>query len=211
MKKLFKTLVLTLSLILSFSTVSVFATTTNESSDNLNRYIKSELETFIKENNLNIEINNINFKLKKSSNRTELEKDINKIKESLLTYKKTSVQEHEIQPYIVNKGSYYIAKVWSGVPSVGHGYINQDFSVRISNGKITSVNLLGSSYQTGFTFARWNPNRSWTTLSQNNTHLAIRMKGVLNYTFNIFEGGMDATFVEDVKVSNGKLVSCYTC
>lgn len=210
MKRLLKTLVLTLSLILSFSTVSVFATT-NEYSEGLNDYIKSELETFIKQNNLNIELNNINFKLKKSLNKTELDEDINKIKESLLAYRKTTIHEHEIQPYIVDKGSYYTAKVWSGVPSIGHGYINQDFSVNISNGRITSINILGNSYQTGFTLAVWNPNRSWTTLTQNNTHLGIHMKGVLNYTFNIVQGGMDATFVEDVKVSNGKLVPCYTC
>lgn len=210
MKRLLKTLVLTLSLILSFSTVSVFATT-NEYSEGLNDYIKSELETFIKQNNLNVELDNINFKLKKEPNKIELQEDIEKLKESLLMSQKTSIQESDIQPYFVDKGTYYIAKVWSGVPSVGYGYINQDFSVKISNGKITNVNILGSSYQTGLTYAKWNPNRSWPTLSYNDTHLAIRMKGVLNYTFNIFEGGMDATFVEDLKVSNGKLVSCYTC
>lgn len=212
MKRLLKSLMLTVLLIFSFSMVSVFATT-NQSSDMLNAYIKDELEAFIQENNLDIELSNINFSLKKPLNKIELEKNIDTIKESLLVSKKrqTIINEFELQPYILNRGSYYISQVWCGVPGVGYGHINQDFSAKISNGKITNIRLLGASYKTGYTIARWSPNRSWTILSKNNTHLSIYMKGVLNYTFNIFDGGMSATFRENIKVSNGKLVSCYSC
>lgn len=214
MKSLFKKITLTLTLLLSLNTIPAFASTTNEETiENLNAYIKTELEEFIKQNDISIEIDDINFKLKNDNipSKDDVEKDIETLKESLLMNQKSSVEKQEIQPYLVNNGSYYTAKVWSGVPSFGYGYIQQDFSAKISSGKITSISMLGSSYQTGLIYAKWNANRSWTEMSQNNTHVAIYMKGVLNYTLNIFEGGVAATFVEDLKVSNGKLVTCYTC
>ena len=44
---------------------------------------------------------------------------------------------------IINNGSYYTARVWSGVPAIGHGYINQDFRVTISGGRVISTNFWG--------------------------------------------------------------------
>lgn len=185
----------------------------NIKTEALNYHIKTELERFIKENNIHVKIDDINFKLKEENTKdieSKINQDIEYLKESLLKTK-MSVSESEMQPYLVNKGSYYTAKVFSGIPSLGVGHIQQDFKATISNGKISKVSLLGNSYQTGILYAKWNPTRSWTTLSKSNKHLAIRMKGVLNYTLNIFEGGYSATFVEDVKVSGSKLVECYEC
>lgn len=102
---------------------------------------------------------------------------------------------------IVKKRGYYIAKVWMGVPAIGHGYVNQDFNAtKGSNNRITNLKLLGSSYATGITLGGWTHNRSWTEVRHSTAD--IRMKGVIHYVFKGSPIRISATFKKTFKRSD---------
>lgn len=55
----------------------------------------------------------------------------------------------------------YTSSVFSGVPAGGACWVKQDFRATVTNYKVTSKSLLGSSYQTGVCVFQWSPNYSW--------------------------------------------------
>lgn len=207
-------------MIILTNNINVFANNLNanniESNINsnldINEIIENELNSFIIENDLNIKLSNFNFKINSNNENninTELNKFIDIMKENLLKMS-TKSYDQNINTYLEDRGSYYVSEVWSGVPSLGWGYIKQHFKANISNGKINSIEMLGNSYQDGLTYAKWTPNRSWAEISSSKRHVDIYMNGVLNYTLNVFEGGMEATFLEELSVgNNGRLEEMY--
>lgn len=55
----------------------------------------------------------------------------------------------------------YTASVSSFLVQLGVTWIKQDFQATVSNGKVTSKKMLGSSYSTGVGLGAWNHVRSW--------------------------------------------------
>src|SRR5699024_4260820 len=87
------------------------------------------------------------------------------------------IQSNEFTPQtIVDRGSYYIAKVWAVVPGLGHGYINQDFRVVRSSSRFSNINLIGSSYKSGVFLSSWTHNRSWYEMFSSARSADIKMK-----------------------------------
>lgn len=100
----------------------------------------------------------------------------------------------------------YTASVESMVPAIGWGYINQDFKANVSSSKISSVTLVGSSYSTGFTLGRWEPNYSWSVISSNKQYCQIHMKGTISYLWNELNIKNACTFLDTFKASGSTLV-----
>lgn len=56
-----------------------------------------------------------------------------------------SFENHSIQTRsIVDRGSYYIAKVESLVPAIGWGYICQDFQATVNSGRISNIHPISN-------------------------------------------------------------------
>lgn len=107
----------------------------------------------------------------------------------------------EISPLsVIDKGSYYVARVWAGVPSGGWGYINQDFTASNLNNKIHNIKLIGPSYKSGVLVGSWSHNRSWFEVQRYAVQADIRMKGVIEYIFKGSPISLPATFLKTVSV-----------
>lgn len=100
----------------------------------------------------------------------------------------------------------YTASVESMIPAIGWGYIKQDFTANVSSSRISSVSLVGSSYDTGFTLGSWEPNYSWTDISSNKQFVQIHMKGTINYLWEGLNISKDCTFLDTFKASGSSLV-----
>lgn len=73
----------------------------------------------------------------------------------------------------------YTSSVFSGVPAGGACWVKQDFRATVTNYKVTSKSLLGSSYQTGVCVFQWSPNYSWfegnlNVLSKGTFHAVVK-------------------------------------
>lgn len=119
----------------------------------IHNIIENELNKFIINNNLNGKLDNFNFKLKYdvhiNSINYQLNNILNIMKQSLLSMN-YNLYILDINTYLKDRGDYYVSEVWSGVPSLGWGYVKQHFRANISGSKINSIEMLGSSYQDGF-------------------------------------------------------------
>lgn len=93
-----------------------------------------------------------------------------------------------------------------GILTIGWGYIKQDFTANVSSSRISSVSLVGSSYDTGFTLGSWEPNYSWTDISSNKQFVQIHMKGTINYLWEGLNISKDCTFLDTFKASGSSLV-----
>lgn len=111
---------------------------------------------------------------------------------------------------VVRRGTNaYTARVESMVPSIGWGYINQDFTSSNSGNFINQLTLVGSSYATGVTIGRWAPNYSYVTYGNHGYYADIHMKGVINYFFDFLGIDMAATFQASVRSVDGVIVDNY--
>lgn len=73
----------------------------------------------------------------------------------------------------------YTSSVFAGVPAGGACLVKQDFRATVTNYKVTSKSMLGSSYQTGICVFKWTPNYSWfegnlNVLSKGTFHAVIK-------------------------------------
>lgn len=100
----------------------------------------------------------------------------------------------------------YTASVESLVPAIGWGYINQDFKANVSSSKISSITLVGNSYDTGFTLGSWEPNYSWSVISSNKQYCQIHMKGTISYLWEALNIKKACTFLDTFKASGSTLV-----
>lgn len=75
----------------------------------------------------------------------------------------------------------YLASVWSGIPSGGHGYVKQKFNATVGGGKVYNPVFTSSSYQTGFTYATWSGVDSWFKRVNDRRCLEVYIQGVLTY------------------------------
>ncbi|ERL66596.1 hypothetical protein [Schleiferilactobacillus shenzhenensis] len=105
-----------------------------------------------------------------------------------------------------NGSNNYTAYVWSGVPGIGWGHINQDFTATVSGGKISSLTKRGSSYPSGITWAQWTANYTDVSFNSSKTTVNISMHGTLNYTLKLLGGNLPATFLAQGKVKSGRIV-----
>ncbi|MDQ8440414.1 hypothetical protein Q3F30_09485 [Enterococcus faecium] len=181
----------------------------------MNEKIALNLNKFISENKLKVTIENPTVEINenviyKGYNeeiiKDKISEDIEQFKENL--YEMTlNTGKTDAEKKIINNGSYYTARVWSGVPAIGHGYINQDFRVTISGGRVISTNFLGSSYSSGFLIGTWSHNRSWAETRGGGTLLDIYMRGTLRYGIGDFSYNYPATFLDNCRVSGNRLVN----
>lgn len=187
----------------------------------VNKQISEELNSHASENHIDVVFGTPSFKV----NEDELENyNIDEIQEAVEEHIedfKDSLNEYDLRNELVldepifsissvkKNGSTYTAKVWAGVPGIGHGYINQDFTARVSSGTINSISLKGSSYLSGFTIGSWSHNRSWVTYKNNKKKAELRMKGTLTYGIpkTPLQGSLPATFLKTVKGSGSNVVS----
>lgn len=180
----------------------------------INQQLDLELNQFITENNLNVEIEGASISIEETAlqnyeNLEEIElaikKDIEDFKK-VLSNSSISIEKSKVQPLLEDNGTYYTAVVNSSVPGVGWGYIKQDFKASLTSTKINSITFIGSSYTSGFTIERWTPNYPYEEISSDKTTAEINMKGTYSYGIGDFTYDYPCTFMEKVKVSNGKLV-----
>ncbi|NGP46115.1 hypothetical protein G4V62_14565 [Bacillaceae bacterium SIJ1] len=171
-----------------------------------------ELREYTEENNFDVVIHD--FELTMDEGKLEdynfdplaieakLDNQLEEMKENFKNIEK----EQSISPMAVDE---YTASVWSGVPGIGHAYINQDFEADVSSGKIHDVNLLGRSYDTGIQVGSWKHNRSWADISSSDRYLDVRMKGTLHYGIKgtPLSGSLSATFLDKFRASGSRLVS----
>lgn len=232
MKRIIKTVFCSMLFLLFISGNTVFAEASNtlpkdellELEKDVNKAVNDELKGIIQsqvDNDVSIEIGDISVQLDDETLEKydyDKERVIEAFKEEIKDWgnglKRTEIEiqkkvdsnlTNNFETYSVkNMGTYYVAKVWAGVPAIGHGYINQDFNAKKSGGKFTSVKLLGSSYKSGVMLGTWSHNRSWVTIPNSKTVAEIRMKGVLDYVFKGSPVSLPATFLKTVKPSDIK-------
>lgn len=96
--------------------------------------------------------------------------------------------------------SNYTLSVFAGVPAGGVCWIKQDFRATVTNYRVTSKSLLGSSYQTGVCVFSWSANYSYFSGSLN-----LHSKGTFSA---VIKGGpvkFSATFKAIYKVNSSSL------
>ncbi|WP_208591069.1 hypothetical protein [Gracilibacillus suaedae] len=109
------------------------------------KYDKQEVVNAFKEETENI---------KEGSKNTKIEFEKQKVE--------TSNSEIGTQS-IIDRRTYYIARVWSGIPAIGlDSSIIHNFNATTRDGYIKSISLRGSSYEKGFIkLSKWTHNDSW--------------------------------------------------
>lgn len=187
----------------------------NFNDQELSSYIETEMINFIKDNNLNVKIDNLDISLRNDIDLTQytveekeqlLKEDISNLKE-LITSTDYSLSEEQLKmPRLSYSDGRYTAEVWAGVPAVGWSTVKQDFKATISNGKVTSIDFLGDGYMDGVSWGQYNHIDSWETIYSNGTKVDINIKGGINYTFNLINSNYTATFLEELEVDGNKLV-----
>ncbi len=210
-------LVLTLAMVMTMGTVS-FAQDTEadknrfDSINEIENYIQSELTAFINEENLSISLGEISCTLdfSKIDDLNNIENLVDEKLDIVKTDLKSSNAEIDnkiMTRGISTSGDVYVAKVESLVPAIGWGYICQDFSASVTNSKINSVSLIGSSYDTGFTLGTWEHNYSWYDISSNKGYVQVRMKGTISYLWDLINISAPCTFKATGKASGSSIVS----
>lgn len=110
-------------------------------------------------------------------------------------------------PVVVPFGtSVYKARVWSGIPAIGHGYVNQEVRATVTGGKITSASNVGPSWMSGASIGSWTPAYTTLTRTKSNTRLKVQIKGQISYIFKGVTLGGRQTFLTGFKVSGSRLV-----
>lgn len=102
--------------------------------------------------------------------------------------------------------SVYKARVWSGIPALGHGYVNQEVRATVTSGKITSASNVGPSWMSGALIGTWTPAYTTLTRTKANTRLKVQIKGQIYYVWKGVTLGGRQTFLMGFKASGGKLV-----
>lgn len=221
MAKLLKVCITVLIIMSVFATNQALASEKNSLDLNqLNKEITQELHQFVLDNELDVElgeakINISELHLNSSDEKTVneyLDKIVQNLKNSLLeanteVVSKNNVVSSDFQPLVVDRGSYYTARVWSGIPSGGWGYINQDFTASVTGNRINSINFLGDSYSSGVAYGSWSHTRSWVEYTNNRTRADIMIRGVITYSVFGFSVDLPATFLDAVGAENGRIVN----
>lgn len=202
-KKIFA-LLISLCLILA-SSMTVFAADTN-GEFNAEKYAAEELNTWAEENGIGVRFENFHITpINDNISDAEIEASVRSYVEMM----KTAMDSMSIRvtplPTTRATGT-YTASVESMIPAIGWGYIKQDFKATVSSSKISSVSLVGSSYDTGFTLGSWEPNYSWSEISSNKQFCQIHMKGTINYLWEGLNISKDCTFLDTFKASGSTLV-----
>lgn len=169
--------------------------------------ITDELNAWAEENNMDVVFGAVHITPHDEMSRDEMEKAA----ESYVTMMKRALTNRSSKiaddPGVARATGSYRARVESMIPAIGWGYINQDFTANVSSSKISSVTLVGSSYDTGFTLGSWDPNYSWYVISSNKQNLEIYMKGTICYLWEGLNISQDATFLDYFKASGSTLVA----
>lgn len=98
----------------------------------------------------------------------------------------------EISSGTITPYANYNAQVFAGVPAGGVCQVRQDFSATVSNYKVTSKKILGSSYVVGFCLCVWTPNRAW--FGQSGREFYVYMKGTFSALIKGSPLSFSATF-----------------
>lgn len=203
MKKLF---VVTLSVCLMLmSSMTVFAA--DVSGDfNPEQYAEEELNTWAEEIGIGVKFEDFHITPTRDDlTDTEIEASVRSYVEMMKSAMGNMSVKLTSQPTTRATGT-YTASVESMVPAIGWGYINQDFKASVSSSRISSISLLGNSYDTGFTLGSWEPNYSWSEISNNKQYCKIYMKGTINYLWDAMNLNHKCTFMDTFKASGSTLV-----
>lgn len=170
-------------------------------------YIEQELNAWAKTNGVGVTFDNVYI--------TPIRSDMSvaEIEESVKSYvemMKNALQDMDVKltdrSNMTRATGSYTASVESMIPAIGWGYIKQDFTANVSSSRISSVSLVGDSYDTGFTLGSWEPNYSWSEISSNKQFVQINMKGTINYLWEGLNISKDCTFLDTFKASGSSLV-----
>lgn len=185
--------------------MTVLAADTNNGFD-AELYAEKELNTWAKENGIGVKFEN--FRITPTNNAIS-DAEIEASTRSYVEMMKNAMSNMSMtvisHPTTRATGS-YTASVESMIPAIGWGYINQDFTANVSSSKISSLSLVGNSYDTGFTLGTWEPNYSWYEISSNKQFCQIHMKGTINYLWEALNIAKDCTFLDTFKASGSTLV-----
>lgn len=201
-----KFLAVAMSLCLTFMlSMTAFAADVPEDFD-AERYAEEELNTWAEENGIGVKFENFHITpTDDNMSDAEIEASVRSYVEMMKNAMSNMSVEVVPQPTTRATGSYK-ASVESMIPAIGWGYINQDFKANVSSSKISSVTLVGNSYDTGFTLGTWEPNYSWSEISSNKQYCQIHMKGTINYLWDALNITKDCTFLDTFKASGSTLV-----
>ena len=187
-------------------TIPVYASN-DENQFEPNKYIEQELNTWAEANGVGVVFENVYISPSRSDMSVE---EIEKSVKSYVKMMKNAMQNMEVKlierSNMARATGSYTASVESMIPAIGWGYIKQDFTANVSSSRISSVSLVGSSYDTGFTLGSWEPNYSWTDISSNKQFVQIHMKGTINYLWEGLNISKDCTFLDTFKASGSSLV-----
>lgn len=185
--------------------------------EQIEEYLENQLNTLAKESDISIKFNNVELTPRTNDDSSKLLEDVNSFLEQLK--KNIALQKRDDNFNVPKTSSFesyayratsnsktYTASVNCAVPAIGWGYINQDFNATVSNSRISSAYLLGSSSLTGATLCRWTPNYSWLEISKNRQFIQINMKGTLHYFWKAVNISTDATFLSTKKAQGNTLV-----
>lgn len=197
-------MILSICLIVATS-VTVFADDTNTVFD-AEQYAE-ELNTWAVEQGIGVRFENFCITpIDSNMSEEEIEESVRSCVDMMKTVISNTSTQIIYQSDMTRATGSYTASVESMIPAIGWGYINQDFKATVSSSKISSVSLLGNSYDTGFTLGSWEPNYSWYDISSNKQYLQIRMKGTINYLWESLNISTDCTFLDTFKASGSTLV-----
>ena len=187
------------------SSMTVLAADTNNGFD-AELYAEEELNTWAIENGIGVKFENFRIT---PTNDAISDAEIEASTRSYVEMMKNAMSNMSMKvishPTTRATGS-YTASVESMIPAIGWGYINQDFTANVSSSKISSLSLVGNSYDTGFTLGTWEPNYSWYEISSNKQFCQIHMKGTINYLWDALNITKDCTFLDTFKASGSTLV-----
>ena len=187
-------------------TIPVYASN-DENQFEPNKYIEQELNTWAEANGVGVVFENVYISPSRSDMSVE---EIEKSVKSYVKMMKNAMQNMEVKlierSNMARATGSYTASVESMIPAIGWGYIKQDFTANVNSSRISSVSLVGSSYDTGFTLGSWEPNYSWTDISSNKQFVQIHMKGTINYLWEGLNISKDCTFLDTFKASGSSLV-----
>lgn len=153
--------------------------------------LQQKLDSIVQERNLSVSFSNIVVEANKKTVDLYQENAEKYATDILSLYERDrGVKNPSLHHVLAAKPRKYTSSVFSGVPAVGVCNVHQDFEATVSNYKITSKKLLGSSYQDGVCVFQWTPNYSWFT-----GNLDVHSKG----TFSAFVKGSSVSFTATFK------------
>lgn len=199
-----------LAIMLSFcliSGISVTAFAKDDNSFNVNQYAAEELNTYAQEHGIGVVFDNFSITpVDDNMSDKQIETSVHSYVDMMKQALSNISTELVYKPNLTRAIGSYTASVESMIPAIGWGYIKQDFKANVSSSKISSVTLVGSSYDTGFTLGSWEPNYSWYDISNNKQFVQIHMKGTIYYLWKGLNISHSCTFLDTFKASGSKLV-----